>query len=798
MNPENEKQFVPEEYQGDALERISTIIERVGKDNLEQPEIKKEIEIILENLLNKARLEEKINFEKYKLEMTETIETTRKKFEKEQETFGLSVLKTEKKSEDIAQEQINSLEKLKSEPLVKDYINPEETKVKTLLGKAGGIFKNSSTLRKWAGILSLSILFHGGLFFGLKKIEEKDKQIKAEEIFKTPSVKEIAKIKKTIENEKFKEFNPNYLNWDLQELSELCQKIKYLAERYPESMNKEKVAYVLEGDLEEIDQLFDKIESDFQTQDIFWFENKNALQEVTNEWTTLTQFLDKKIKFEEVSELRLAPYLCLSSTDYVITSKDKTFESYYQLAFTLVDAKNSQIINQFSLKLNPEEIKKDGVAEAIKQEIIEQVRVSLKKKSISKLPSTPVIIESQPRIIVDQEKYQNFSPEEKELFEKGMSLVNDLWIDCIVETPPYYQLISITPEKECLSQGPIKINGKLSSLSFSLPKEYKLLLNGQETELENPQEDKIYYTFDNHWFYKGSIGAVSQEKELIFSILDKDKKEVGRFSFEQIPEWFVENLYYQNVHNQPDSIGIYITDADTLQIYQKWGKEKAIKAIRKFAEGIVDVEKYFNLDLDLQKVRLGSDIEIGNAFYLPLQEKAINLLAPEISRIQEVSPNEKIANLNLLLTGRHESLHKLDALLGQTVEDKYHNLSNADTLEKHFDKLKIEWNGMDDEQKSKHLFYLIKDGNFYHELNQPEAGHPDDNVNEFFVSSLVSAMAEKQKLKIEFQKWPMEVKKQYVETLIMIEKMLHKKNVNTDKLSETIQYLIDLRTEKIK
>lgn len=798
-NFEKQEKFVPEECRGDVLEKISAVIERVGKENLEQPEVKQEIETILEDLLNKARLEEKINLELYKLEMVGTVETARKSWEKEQEELGLSILDAEKKPEDIAQERIDSLEKSEPKPLVKDYTIPEETKTKALLGKAGGIFKNSSVLRKWAGILSLSILFHGGLFFGLKKFEEKGERVRAEEVLRPPSAREIMAVQKTIEMEKFKEFNQNYLNWDLNELSEICEKIKYIHQQYPETQTNQKIGYILESEQEEINRLFDQIEINFQEQGVPWFEDKTEMKAVADEWTAAIQFLDEKIKFEEADSLELPRYLCSSTVDYVMAGQGQKIENYYQITLTIIDSENSAIVDQLSLKLDPKMVQEEGCAEAIQKEIVKRVQESIKQKAIEQLPPASAIEQLPPPIVLNQEKYQQFSPAEKELYKKGIELVNDLWVDFIIENPEGYSRLTITPRKEVFKTGPIKIDGKIGSLSFSLPKDYQLVLNGQKADIGNPEGEKVYYTFDNYFIYKGSVGAPSQEKELVFSILDKNGKEVGRFFLEQVPEWFVENVYYQNSQDKPDSIGIYITDADTLKIYQQYSKELSSEAMKNFIQGTLDVEKYFKIDIDIQKARIGSDIEEGNAYYFPEQEKAINLLAPMIVQLRELAPNEKIWAKDLELTGRHESLHKLDASLGEGEEGQvWKNLSDAQELLVFFNQRRGEWNAMTDEQKAKSLIYLIKEGNFYDELNEANFGHPEDNTAEFFASILNTAMAEQKKLKIEFQKWPDDVKQQYVEGLIIVEKLLHEKNVNTDNLSELIKYLIDLRAEKTK
>jgi hypothetical protein len=808
MSIESEKNFMAEEFKKDitpervpdVLEKISAIIENVGRENLETPEVKEKIEEILENLLKEAQKEEKENFDNYQKEITKTVEESRKIFQNETVNFFEEpILKKGIDSEKITQEYFNNLKEQQPKSIIEDYYPVEEMKNKTLLGKAGGIFKKASTLRKWAGILSLSILFHGGLFYGLEKLNEEAKKEKIRSELVLPSKKEISEIQKTIETEEFKEFNQNYLNWDLNELAEICKRIQYIYQQYPEVRSSQKIGYILECEDEEISHIFNQISLDFQEQGIPWFRNKMGLEEMTNEWAKAIQFLDKRIKFEEFEDLKLPRFFCVPDVDYVITGQERETKSYFQITLTIIDSENSAIVGQRVLKVDPKIINQPGSSKALEQKIISEAeKVLVEQKIIKKLPVAPEIEEKSPRIILNQEKYQQFSEDEKNLYQEGLDLIDDLWFDFIIETPEGYSRVSITPKKDALRLGPIKVDGKISTLSFSLPLKYKLILNNQEIGIDNWQDDKAYYTFDNYWFYKGSVGAVSQEKELNFSILDQEGKEIGRFFLEQVPEWFVENIYYQNVQNQLDSIGIYITDADTLKIYQEIGREKAIEAMLKFAEGTVNVERYFNLDLDLQKVRLGSDVEMSNAFYIPSQEKAINLLAPEIKRVQEISPNQEIANLNFILTGQHESLHKMDALLGRTAKNIYRNLSETPIFNKHFEELKKKWSQSNEQEKNKHLFYLIKDGNFYHELNQPEAGHPDENVNEFFVSSLLSAMAEKEKLKTEFQKWPQGVKEEYIETLKIIEEMLREKNVETHNLSATINYLIDLREGKIK
>ncbi|MGC9048851.1 MAG: hypothetical protein ACP5IX_01375 [Patescibacteria group bacterium] len=82
MNREAEK-LPPEVKNRNVLERIFLIIKRVGKENLEIPKAKAEIEQILKNLfITEAQGEEERVLESYRVEMTKTIEGAREEFQR--------------------------------------------------------------------------------------------------------------------------------------------------------------------------------------------------------------------------------------------------------------------------------------------------------------------------------------------------------------------------------------------------------------------------------------------------------------------------------------------------------------------------------------------------------------------------------------------------------------------------------------------------------------------------------------------------------------------------------------------
>lgn len=779
--------FMPEEYKEkefrpDVLERISAIVENVGKENLEQPEVKKEIEKILENLLKEAQSEEKTNFENYKSEITETIKEARVDLEKKQEELGLSILNQKNKPEDVAQGQIDSLEKLKPEPIIRDYFSPEEMKTKTLLGKAGGIFKNASTLRRWAGILTLATIFNVGGFIGLTKLTESE-WLKSEERQEYP---------------------------ELKKLSETCQKIRFIKERFPECWHENEVNFILPTNVPEIPEFVQFINNEIgylNQKDNILITSRQNFEEKINTLLTVGQYLDRQIKsFEGIEEYSLPEYLCLSQVEYKISGKGENIESYYQTNFTLINLEQSGIVDRFTIKIDPNKIQDPQYQQIIHTEILEKIKQIIEAKQIKeKLPTVPAIKEVEPQILIDQNKFDQISKKQQDLYQRAPEYFQKMQIEFYIDTKDGPKLISLKPDKETLKK-PLKVIGKLGQIKFTIPgsKGYQLFLNNKLVEPfiwpNDPERNQIYNlgTASSGGF--GTLSGPSQDKEIILLIKDNNDNEIACLTFEQIQEWLMETIYYQNVQKNLDSIRIYCTDPDTLKTYQYFGKEKMMEAMQSLISGAIDVERYFNYDLNIDKIRICSFTEYTTGFFEPRwgQENALNCLAPKIEQVNTLAKNKELWQKNFEITGRHEMLHKLDYILfmlsGKKIKEwELPLFSEVDpSFSSHFEKLLDEYSELNEEQRKHHLFYFIKEGNFYNELNNPGIGHPEEFACEFFVSTLNSAMAEKEKLKTQFQQWPKEVKKQYIETLTIIKNLLHEKGVDTNNLSETIKYLTSL------
>jgi hypothetical protein len=810
MNQEKEKILEKEPY----LE-IKNIIEKEGKENLEKIEIKKEIKKNLENLLLKVRKEEKETLNNYLTEIGKEIKKIRENFEKE---FNLNILETEKEPEAIIYEQ-HKLEETKITP-VKEHISPEETKTKNLIKKISEIFKKTSDIRKWLLIFSLSL---GSFYPAASKIEKLPKETKIELIKNellplTPE--ERKEFEKIISIEENKEISPLYLNWDLNELSEVCKKIKYLHELLPK---KKEIGYLLESDDKKIGSLFNEINRYFYQNEICWFLNKSELKIMLESWLNEAKFLDKEILAEEKNEVYLPRYLASTKVDFIIS---EVFGNYYQITLNVIDTKNSAILNQFFLKIKPEDLEKRGLAQFLQEKIIEKTKESIKKikteKEIFKLPKTELKEEFKtPYITLDKEKLNQFSKEEKEIFEKNPEYFKDFKITFIIEDEKGFQTVEYSPSENVLKK-PIKIKGKIASIRIkpnlekmeidpTLPlfdkakkieEEYKLTFNSQTIfPIIDPKEGLIYKIGNFNELY-GTLISLSPEKEVNISLEDKNGKKIAEYVIEQTQEWLMDHLYYQNVFGLKDSIGIYVVDPETLQIYQKFDKKEIINYLTLMAEGAVDVEKYFDIDLNIERIKIGSS-KISTALFYPWEPKSLACSILEIQLIQQKKLTEDLKKEYFRYNGRHEAFHKLDYLLGggfplSSLNKEFFNfyqkllkelsldLSNEEEITK-------KWFSLKEKEKKESLFYYITEGEFFKEFQTPLFGHPYDNERELFASLLNSTIfTNKERLKTEFLKWPKKIRNDYLEGLTIVEKMLKECGLKTEKLLNTIAYLKSL------
>lgn len=787
MNPEKEKKFIPEGEKLDVLEKISIIIEKEGKENLGKPEIKEKITQILEDLFKQAEQEEKLKRMEYNQEMIQAVDEARKDFKKEWAEFGVqSILNPKIKSNQVIQERTAQFKNLEPEPVIQEYLPFKETKAKTLLAKVGDLFKKSSTLRRLAGILSLSILLHTGAFLGLEKIDKKE----IEEVIQSElalNEKELAEFKRIIETEERKEFNENYLDYDIQSLSNLFSKMKYLKERFPECWQENKIGYILESDNPEMKEFFDKIDIMLREANLTRFNNLEEMTEIAEEHLITAKYLDKEIDLPNLKYwLQIPEYLCLSHTELYLEGTGENIKSYYQIVITVFNVERSTIVGQFSLSVDPDKLNKKEYQEAVRMKILEQAEKMKNKKDKKILPQAEKLPELQPKVIIDKEKYKTLSPKEKKLVEKGSQLVQDLSMEFIVENPETYYLISINnPTSTSLEGKPWKIDGKLHTMTFKLDENYKVMFNNQEIEPIAEVDKANIYHFGRlpDQGYIGSIGAFSQEKEIIVSIIDKNNEEVGRLIFEQVPEWFITNVYYQNVESKLDSVCLYITDADTLNTYRQIGREKTLADINHFVEGIVRVEDFFNQDLDLKKIKLGSDVEISNAYFNPDEMISIYCLAPLLEHGEKDFPNQAEKEKYFRTIGQHELLHKFDALLGDRENIYNYFLSDQEAIKNIFNKHRQTYL----EDRAKSLLFWVRECQAYPELK--DIGHPEDEPTEFFVSSLNIIITGPEQFKEKFKNWPKDIQKDYLEAVTVISKELQKKNIKTEKLDKVIQEL---------
>ena len=794
MSPEKEKKIIPEKERLDVLEKISIIIEKEGKENLEKPEVKEKIVRILEGLFEQSGQEEKTKKNEYDREMAQTVEEARNNFEKEWAEFSEQpILDAETQASRVIQQMTAKLEKIEPEPVVQEYLPVEETKAKTLLAKAGGLFKKSSTLRRWAGILSLSILFHSGVFLGLEKLSKKE----IEEKIKSGLIvndKEMVGFKKMIKTEEWKEFNENYLDYDIQRLSNLLSKMKYLKERFPECWQENKVGYILESDDPEMKKFLDKIDILLIESNLTRFNSPEQLEEIAKEHLITAQYLDKEINLVNLKYwLQIPEYLCLSHAELYLEGTGKNIESSYQVVITVFNVERSTIVGQFSLSIDPDKLNKKEYQEAVKSKILEQAEKIKNKRDKERLPQSEKLPETRPKITIDNKKYKTLSFEEKKLLEKGSELVKKLSMEFIVENPEGYYVVAINnPTSTSLEGRPWKIDGKLNKILFELAKDYKVVFNNQEVGPVSEEDSANIYNLGRLAYQKyiGSVGVVSQEKEIIVSIIDKNGQEVGRLSFEQVPEWFITNVYYQNVESRPDSVSLYITDADTLNTYRRIGREKTLADINYFVEGIVKVEEFFDQDLKLQKIKLGSDTEISNAYFNPADIVSIYCLAPLLEDAERDFASQSEKEKYFRAIGQHELLHKLDALLGARESRANWFLSDQELIKniylKHFQRFQ--------DNPIKSLCFWIKESNVYPELLN--VGHPDTNPTEFFVSSLNIIVISPGKFKEKFTNWPKDIQKDYIEAVTTISQELQKKNIETEKLDKIIEELKKIEQNK--
>ena len=786
MNFQKEK-FIHEVEREDGLKKIQEIISQIGLANLERPATREGIIDAFKNLINKVKEDEVELTNNYQEELTQQIIKSREELaEFSKNNLGQTFFDKKITPEEISKSVTSKIEPQKTGDYCQEIVPLEQVKTKTILEKAPILFNQISKLRHWISILTFAFLTSSA---GLAQAEKSFAPEQPPEQLKTEIF--AAKAPREIKSENFSTFSEKKLDYLLEGLANCCGYIKFIRECFPEIFEKNKLGFVLKffSDSNISNSPKSELVKHCLNDSIAVFEEELWPGPLENLFKA-TYFSGEKFKFMIPEDLRVPEYLCFVQSDYTSSQSDSSIE--FKLTFTLLNTESGEIKEQFSVSLDPGEEDKKYI-QAVYKQILDRIEKLKTEPAKIKLipPSIKRSTAEEAKIDVDKEKAEKLTPEEQSLYKTAAELIKNPKIECIVETPEHWFSFVLEPTKETMTQ-PIKIAGKLNAMDFCLPagQKLKVLLNNQEVPLYWTYEkdgERHYVLGDIENF--GSAAAVSQEKELVFSVIDKNGKEIGRFSLEQIPEWFAENFYYQNVKDQPDSMGVYITDSDTLKIYERLGKEKILENLGYFVRGAVDIEKFFNLDLDLQKVRLGSNTETENAFTSPgFLPYSINCSGPFVENFIKQFENKEKLSWAWKIIGRHESLHVLDYYLGEKTKDSP-ALSFKPKFKKIFEKLRDDWDKPKEQSQyqsllEKNLFYWIREGNFFPELGA--AGHPWDDPREFFVSLLNITISDPEKLIRDFPGWPQNVKNDYSRAMETVIELLKEKKVDTPKLEKIL------------
>jgi hypothetical protein len=654
-----------------------------------------------------------------------------------------------------------------------------------------------------------------------KQLELREKELYPKEIFEkeiAPSLlKEIIE-KKIVEIERLKEFSPERLGYDLNSLGEICSKIKFICEKSPPE---KEIMYLLnfpdiepeEKEHSKFIDLFNWTRGDFLSKDIqSYFQDEFELY--LNNCFYEYKFVDKKILEELKQKNPFTRYLGVITGSYEMT------EGNYQVVLNLIDTKNSSILDQVVFKIKPEEIEKLNKSSVFSELILQKTQEIIEnlenQKEILKLPEIK-IKQTSPLILIDGEKMERFSEKEREIYQTNPKYFKDLKLDFVVEDDNG-NLIEINLSiPENLRKLPIKTKGKVRGIYVVTENQYRLFVNNEEIPItaqfssqledEKDKSENAYYIGPSQFSMAlfGTLSLfISPTNEVNLEVKDKNNQVVAKFSIEQTPEWLMDRFYYQNSKGEKDSILVYLTDIDTLKTYQKYDKTEIIKNLKNFMEGVIRVEKYFNIDLNCQKIRIGK-ADFPTAFYNPTYnlKNSINCVIEEVEGTIKRDVSEELKEKDLALTGSHEALHKLDFLLGgddflswnSKKFSKFYRERIKEISSGEYTNIESLWLSLGKEKQKKSLFYYVTEGNFYSEIKDPSFGHPFDNEVEFFASLLNTAMTERNELKEKFLTWPEKIRKEYIEGLSIIKEML-KGKVDTKNLEETIEYLKEINKLK--
>lgn len=402
------------------------------------------------------------------------------------------------------------------------------------------------------------------------------------------------------------------------------------------------------------------------------------------------------------------------------------------------------------------------------------------------------------KVYKNSEKYNNASDEEKVLWEAGANLVNNLEIGVYSGDGGIFRNFKLALDAKIMKE-PVKIDGKLYSMNLDLPVGYELKINGLSQARTFRSGKNMFFIGQEDCM--GSLDAVSQEQSVELDIYNPLGELVGKLLFEQMPTFKIGSLprlqSLQNGEIGKDSIGIYATDIDTMQTFKKLSHEQLVDILKESAVAVSEIENYFDYNLGVDKIYIGSDSEQENAFFSQSSDPNAIFMATDILLEQFRHPESR--KLNRLLS-RHEFLHKLDYMLGpENIEPEHRWLSCRSEFNNLFqeeradlERLRAERNEIKtDEEKAKieeqiknHFLYVISEEKFFND--RAGSGHPQDHAREFFVSLLNSVFEDETMRDNQIKSWSKENQQKYLKSLRLVEKILRDKGIDTSNLQKDI------------
>ena len=473
------------------------------------------------------------------------------------------------------------------------------------------------------------------------------------------------------------------------------------------------------------------------------------------------------------------------------------------LALTVFDLKNKTVKAQIKVPFDPQKFEdfKDCTPEQINTYILNQAIAQIKNdKNIENLNNVAVLA-NDCKISINQKRYDLLAEGERENLEKGANLIQNINLGiCVLSGGIYYNFnldLGVNQFKK-----PIKIDGKLYRLKFSLPKGYGAEINSRPQPFyDDPGQKNIRkFEFGQDESVGGSVDAVSQDQVVDLVIKDEKGKIAGKLLFEQMPAFYMGDIFIKNkVNEKAYNLNFYITDLDTLQTFQSIGREQYMEALKETAYGVTQLEEYFNHNWDIRNFYVGGDVDVDNAYFSGVKnERSIFLTARSLVVEGAARRGKDIYRL----VGRHEALHKFDWSLGpNTIDPIDHYYSDYGALGLLFEKEsedlsrlleKVQENkALTDDERDKifknHFLFLISENKFF---DDPAAeGHPFSGSSEFFVSLINSLFEEPAKREAKIKSWSLENQHKYLKSLIVVEKVLRKKGVDTSNLQKDIAKL---------